>query len=220
MSKTEQQLQLVATDSPPPVELPQVPVPLVQLTTDEPVAEDYNQAPQNVIIEQQKKIEELQMALQMSQMQLLQQQKLMLSQQSQLDTTNNQKELQMDSIVDNDLLHQNSQLQEQVAQLEAMQLRVQEHQEAVMRSLSTSGPLQMGSSEVERRAKALSDVIAPATTVQQNHLPLLSDLQRSRNPQPQQQQQQQQLQEQQEFQVEDVLEMLIKHEGNILMWVG
>ncbi|XP_059079735.1 myocardin-related transcription factor B-like isoform X2 [Tigriopus californicus] len=105
----------------------------------------------DLIREQQRKIEELQSALQKSQSQLLEQAKILSQQQSQLNGANNNSPGAIPSptclaMREQNANHmkmlkaqqmQNNQLQNQIQQLQAMQMKVQEHEQQVNQTLTT-----------------------------------------------------------------------------------
>lgn len=115
-----------------------------------PVVE-HRDSSHDLIREQQKKIEELQSALQKSQSQLLEQAKILSQQQSQLNAANNnspgaimspttvamreQNANHMKMLMAQQM--QNNQLQNQIQQLQAMQMKVQEHEQQVNQTLTT-----------------------------------------------------------------------------------
>ena len=93
---------------------------------------------EDLIQQQRKKILELQEALQKSQQQLLEQQRMLQQHQSQLNVANNNNSgASVQKVQDNaELLVQNQQLQSQIEQLQMMQMKVQEHQAAVQKTLN------------------------------------------------------------------------------------
>ena len=137
----------------------QAPQLLVQPPTPQPQENNQQPSAEDLIREQQKQIEELQQALQRSQRQLMQQTKILLDQQSQLNEANNNPQQNASQPSPADLEDkkaknadhvkllmnqqiQNKQLQNQIQELKAMQLKVQEHQQSVSLTLNTVAGLQ------------------------------------------------------------------------------